>query len=148
APFDEKHSDIILCSSDSVDFHVYKGILLVAFSFFHDMFSLLDILSTNIYKGTKPIVAMQESNSTLCCLLLFCYLVDNLKISDGETFQGVTTAAQKFDITSLYGVIVDSYLAHSTVLPLAWYGLAHHFKFPQLTRKSTKECLDFSWSEL
>ncbi|KAI0255963.1 hypothetical protein BJV78DRAFT_1113987, partial [Lactifluus subvellereus] len=39
-PFDDADADIILRSSDQVNFHVYKVILSVASPFFKDMFSL------------------------------------------------------------------------------------------------------------
>lgn len=78
APFDKSTADVILRSSDSVDFHVCKAILAEACAFFEDAFSLPpedadDDDDEFLYKGDVPVVEVEESSRTLDTLLRMCY---------------------------------------------------------------------------
>ncbi|KAF4579763.1 hypothetical protein EYR36_001582 [Pleurotus pulmonarius] len=147
--FVENCGDIILRSSDRVDFHVYKCIVLVASPIFRDMFSLPDSPAANLYQGTKPVIDMAETSFVLNDLLRFCYPVDTPKLYDKDHFQKIAAAAQKFEMSSAYGRIVDSYITcNAPVPPLEKYVLAHRFNLHQLAKDSARECLDYSLSDI
>lgn len=147
-PFIESYGDIILRSCDGVDFHVCKCFVLVVSPIFRDMFSLPHSPAANRYEGMKPVIDMQEDASLLDALLQFCYPVESPKIIDKDDFKKVAAAAQNFEMESLYGRIVDSYISNNTVHPLEQYILAHRFKLRQLAIDSAKKCLDYSLSDL
>ncbi|KAF9494235.1 hypothetical protein BDN71DRAFT_1449127 [Pleurotus eryngii] len=147
-PFVEGYGDIILRSCDGVDFHVSKCIVLVVSPIFRDMFSLPDSPAANRYEGVRPVIDMQEDSSVLDTLLRFCYPVEPPEIPSKHDFERIAATAQKFEMQSVYGRIVDSYISDNIVHPLEQYILAHRFKLHQLAIDSAEKCLDYSLSEL
>lgn len=79
SPFNSPHADVILQSSDGVNFGVRKAILAEASPFFETMFSLptigtsTDSQSQASAPDSLPIVPMQEDSTTVVGLLWFCY---------------------------------------------------------------------------
>ncbi|KAJ6493254.1 hypothetical protein C8R45DRAFT_989231 [Mycena sanguinolenta] len=69
APFDDGDADVILRSSDGVDFHVYRLVLSLASSVFKDMFAFPQPNS----QSTIPEVQVSESAFTLDMALRFWY---------------------------------------------------------------------------
>lgn len=78
APFDDTDADVILRSSDNVDFRVYKVFLSVGSPFFKDMFSLPQAATSAADKSSEtkdglPVVQMSETAVILRMLLCMCY---------------------------------------------------------------------------
>lgn len=72
----EGSPDVILRSSDSVDFYVRKAILAEACAFFEDAFSLPPEDADDddsLYNGDVRVVEVEESSRTLDTLLRMCY---------------------------------------------------------------------------
>ncbi|KAJ3480016.1 hypothetical protein NLI96_g8648 [Meripilus lineatus] len=69
-PFDDTCADVILRTSDNIDFYVYKIVLALASPFFKDMFSLIQPTSTN---ESHHIVPFTESGSTIEHILQLVY---------------------------------------------------------------------------
>ncbi|KAJ7780473.1 hypothetical protein B0H14DRAFT_2401057 [Mycena olivaceomarginata] len=70
----EPSADIILRSSDSVDFHCHKNILAHAFQFFFDMFRAGAVCENeDIHKDGKVVIPMKEPNTVLHRLLALVY---------------------------------------------------------------------------
>ncbi|KAF9494234.1 hypothetical protein BDN71DRAFT_1393527, partial [Pleurotus eryngii] len=92
-PFIESYGDIILCSHDGVDFHIYEGIVLVASTIFCDIFLLPDPPAANLYQGMKPIIHMEENSFVLDALLQFCYSMNTSKIYEKLHLEKISTAA-------------------------------------------------------
>ncbi|KAK7053840.1 hypothetical protein R3P38DRAFT_2852451 [Favolaschia claudopus] len=63
--------DIILRSSDLVDFHVHKWILSYASTFFKDMFLFPE--GSNVVKDGKPVAPLVETSQVVNILLTLCY---------------------------------------------------------------------------
>ncbi|KAK7053849.1 hypothetical protein R3P38DRAFT_2683147 [Favolaschia claudopus] len=63
--------DIILRSSDLVDFHVHKSVLSFASTFFRDMFLLPE--GPNVVKDGKPVAPLPEPSQVANILLALCY---------------------------------------------------------------------------
>ncbi|KAH9072218.1 hypothetical protein EDB83DRAFT_2572275 [Lactarius deliciosus] len=73
APFDDPRADLILRSSDGVNFRVFKVILSLASSIFADMFTLPPPPASQGSSDEPPVVALPEDAETLDLALRHCY---------------------------------------------------------------------------
>ncbi|KAF7974688.1 hypothetical protein HWV62_11457 [Athelia sp. TMB] len=78
APFDDVDADVILRSSDNVDFRVFKLLLSMSSPFFKDMFSLpqgakMVVDGGGETKDELPVVPVSETAKILRLLLSMCY---------------------------------------------------------------------------
>jgi len=76
APFDHPDADVIIRSSDNVDFRTFRVFLSVASPVFRDMFRLPQPPAENNDNDTKdglPIVRLTEGSKTLETLFSMCY---------------------------------------------------------------------------
>ncbi|KAJ7501149.1 hypothetical protein B0H11DRAFT_755389 [Mycena galericulata] len=89
-PFDEVGTDIILRSSDGVDFHVYRVVLSLASPFFKQMFSLPQPESAT----PVPVIPVAEASGILDLVLRLWYPGAN-----PATFTGLEQLAQVIEIT-------------------------------------------------
>ena len=72
-PFDDADADVILRSSDQVDFHVYKVMLSKASPFFKDMFSLPQPVGAENKQNSRTVIDLTESSKTVAALLTAIY---------------------------------------------------------------------------
>jgi hypothetical protein len=96
APFDDPDADIILRSSDNVDFRIFKQFLTYASPVFRAMFSLPQVSqgdNSNEMKYGLPIIQVSEKRNTLERLLLMCY-PDNEMLPDIEKLEDVHALLQ------------------------------------------------------
>jgi len=102
APFDKADADVVLRSSDEVNFHVYIVILRMASNFFDDIFSLpqsAKLSSTDTHPTTGvPIITVSEDAKTLDSLLRLCYPTTDPVLEDVEELSSVLSAAKKYDM--------------------------------------------------
>ena len=86
APFDHAKADIILRSSDNIDFRVFKLLLSLASPFFETLFDIpqpAEEVGDQEVKDGLAVVRVTEDSKTLDALLRFCYpctLADDPKI--------------------------------------------------------------------
>ena len=76
APFDHAKADIILRSSDNIDFRVFKLFLSLASPFFETLFDIPQPDEENGDQEIKDglvVVPVTEDSKTLDALLRFCY---------------------------------------------------------------------------
>ena len=97
APFDQG-GDVILRSSDKVDFHVYKVILSFASPFFKDMFSLAQPVGSGS-DADMHVVEMTEDKVTIDCLLRYIYPILDPYIGNLGVLERVLETALKYDLT-------------------------------------------------
>ncbi|KAI0056150.1 hypothetical protein BV25DRAFT_1832532 [Artomyces pyxidatus] len=106
APFDDEHADIILRSSDDVDFRVHKLILRLASPIFSDMFSLPSPVPTSLAADETrhglPVVKLAEDANTLDFILRWSYPVATPKVAELRTITLILDAARKYGIDALY----------------------------------------------
>jgi hypothetical protein len=132
APFDNPDCDIILRSSDSVDFHVFKLILSLASPVFKDMFTLPQKeLQSNV--SSVPIISMAESGAILKSLLLLCYPAANPTFNSLDSVKAVMEAARKYDMGGAISRAGD--------LVMTQFPLANSFELYALSCK-------FGWKQL
>ena len=101
APFDHAKADIILRSSDNIDFRVFKLFLSLASPFFETLFDIPQPTEENGDQEIKDglvVVPVAEGSKTLDALLRFCYpctLADDPKLEVLKDAMDVLEAARK-----------------------------------------------------
>jgi len=144
--------DVIIRSSDDVDFYVMKGLLALSSpDFFGTMFSLPQPKENTQSEGNLQIVLVTEESNTLRALLLSCYpqgFCD--ETSDSDVIAKAILAAQKYAMDVAEKVLMQTLLSHPVLIekPLHMYALACHHGFPDLVRVAARNTLRFPVSKL
>ena len=133
APFDHAKADIILRSSDNLDFRVFKLFLSLASPVFETLFDIPQPAGESKNREVKDGLAVfpvTEDSKTLDALLRFCYpctLADDPKL---EVLQGaldVLNAAKKYSLdaieTKARQAIADQKILEAE--PLRCFAIAH-----------------------
>lgn len=104
--FDTPDADLILLSSDEVEFRVHRCILAAASPFFRDMFTLPQpvIAESNII-SMVPIVPVSEKGVNLDSLLRFIYPVPAPLIATLDELSAILGAAFKYDFPSVISTL-------------------------------------------
>ncbi len=143
-PFDDTDADIILRSSDRVDFMVYKVILSKASPVFKDMFSLPQP-ATETPQDSRPIVDLTENSKVLATLLSAIYphtsaSDDPLSLND---LIAVLDMARKYDMATasrrLLVVFTDSKTLKDS--PLEAFCVAYSRELGDAARVAAKASL-------
>ncbi|KAH8110812.1 hypothetical protein DFH11DRAFT_1618868 [Phellopilus nigrolimitatus] len=154
SPFDNPDADLILRTSDEMDFRVMKVVLALSSPFFKDMFTLPQPGSSD-RRGTSlspmgsesiPIVSITESSVVLDPLLRICYPVESPRLhqQDIALIGDVLGAALKYDIDvaiSYTRVCLRKHLASCSGDAVAAYAIACQFKLDDEARFAAKEYL-------
>lgn len=114
SPFDDTTANIVLRTSDNVDFYVYKEVLKLASPFFHTLFSLPQPTSQPLFSTSSdpignagfefdskgiPIIRVAEESVVIDHILRVCYPHRNPNgISTLHLAEGVLAAALKYEI--------------------------------------------------
>ncbi|PBK99748.1 hypothetical protein ARMGADRAFT_1008254 [Armillaria gallica] len=126
-PFnDPNNSDLILRSSDNVDFYVYKFNLAGASPVFRDMFEVGQ--GMQILHDTTPVVQLSEDGNGLYKFLMWCDLSldpaqNPLTIDDIALILSITDKYMMNGVASHVGVLLHRYIEKE---PLMVYALAYH----------------------
>ncbi|KAI6149640.1 hypothetical protein BKA82DRAFT_161490 [Pisolithus tinctorius] len=114
-PFDNEKADVILRSSDNIDFRVFKLFLSLASPFFETLFDLpqpSEEMSTDVeIKDGLPVVPVSEDSKTLDPLLRFCYpctLADDPALEDFRDVINVLEAAKKYSLDAIERTVCKS----------------------------------------
>ncbi|KAK7677876.1 hypothetical protein QCA50_019188 [Cerrena zonata] len=125
APFDHVAASVVLRTSDKVDFHVFKEILLVASPVFETIFSLpMTPTADNEkeFKGGIPIVVVEEDEECLDYLLRLCYPLpappSPISVSVAEK---VLKAATKYEIKKVIGLVQSELISFGSSDPFRLY---------------------------
>jgi len=103
-PFDHDDADLILRSSDKVDFHVHKIILSLSSPFFKTMFSL-PRPNESFSEKQQPIIDMSEGRTTISALLTFIYPA---VVSDASEFDSLDEIMDALEAAKKYEMAVAS----------------------------------------
>ena len=105
APFDHAKADIVLCSSDNVDFRVFKLFLSLASPVFETLFVIPQPVEESEGQEIRDglaVVPVAEDSKTLHALLHFCYpytLADDPKLLQDAL--DVLNAAKKYSLDAI-----------------------------------------------
>ncbi|OSX60896.1 hypothetical protein POSPLADRAFT_1170624, partial [Postia placenta MAD-698-R-SB12] len=100
SPFNSIDADLILRSSDQVEFQIHRYAMTMASPVFQDVLSLPQPADT---LNGPPVVDLPEDSRTLYTILRICYPVLDPKIDTIELARSVLDAALKYDMV----VVVD-----------------------------------------
>ena len=133
APFDHAKADIILWTSDNIDFRVFKLFLSLASPFFETLFTIPQPAEENGDQEVKDglaVIPVTEDSKTLDALLRFCYpstLVDDPNIEVLKDAMDVLEAARKYSLDSIEKKARQA-IANPKILevkPLQCFAIAH-----------------------
>lgn len=147
---DYPNADVILRSSDNVDFRFSKSLLSLASSVFETMFKLprsLDMESKDLVVDDLPVVLVEEKSGILEKLLRFCYPVAAKDIPDLTTLEDVQSllgAAVKYEMEGLEQHVKRALVApeFGGKEPLRVFAIACRFKLDDVIQIAAKYTLD------
>ncbi|TCD67393.1 hypothetical protein EIP91_012428 [Steccherinum ochraceum] len=105
-PFNKPSANLILRTSDGVDFRVQQAILMEASAFFEDMLSLPAAVpgqrrrtreeDDQEFRDGIPVVPVTETSQTMNALLRYCYPVPNPHITSPSEICDALDASRKY----------------------------------------------------
>lgn len=131
-PFNKRSADVILRSSDHVDFRVRQSILAEASPIFESMFSLPQIPENRKrkerdeaeYRDGIQVVGTSEGSRVLDALLRFCYPVEDPLLPTLKVTCEVLEAARKYDMAYVVAQTKKQFLSRAAQQPLQAYIVA------------------------
>ncbi|EIW63225.1 uncharacterized protein TRAVEDRAFT_161394 [Trametes versicolor FP-101664 SS1] len=144
APFDASTPDtnIILRSSDGIDFHVYKVILAIVSPILKSMFTILDDSDTS--PASPQIIPLAENASTLEHVLRLCYPVPRTPITSPDELVATSDAVTKYEMTALRPSLEQDLraLLLSGADPLRIYSVACLCRFDSVAHEAARRTLE------
>ncbi|THG97204.1 hypothetical protein EW026_g4748 [Hermanssonia centrifuga] len=119
-PFNNIKTDIILQTSDDVQFHVWSIILAEASLVFRDMFTL----PQPTISQTAPVIPVSEASQVIDPLLRLCYPVDDPALTDLSLLGRVWEAARKYALDEATKLATTAVHAFISTSPLQVFALA------------------------
>ncbi|EED78396.1 predicted protein [Postia placenta Mad-698-R] len=150
APFNRLSADVILRSSDRVNFRVWKNILAEASPFFHDLFSLPQPVTAASGKqqdedDSVSVVPMTEDSVVLDKLLRFCYPIRDPEFASLDELRPVIDAAKKYLMDEALQLLRTRLLAFASVSPISTYAVAIRYGLEEEARHAAKCFLGHAW---
>ncbi|KAH9951052.1 hypothetical protein B0H21DRAFT_719255 [Amylocystis lapponica] len=150
-PFDNTAADIILCSSDTVHFHVHSIILGEASPFFKDMFALPQPApplnpdsSDPHHRDGHAIVRMSEDSHTLDSLLRLCYPITDPILSELQEVRAVLEASMKYQMEEATVLMTQALHQFALKEPLRVWAIACRFGLDDEAIFAAKNTLSMS----
>ena len=149
APFDHAKADIILRSSDNINFRVFKLFLSLASPFFETLFDIPQPVKENGDQEIKDglaVIPVTEDSKTLDALLRFCYpstLVDDPNIEVLKDAMDVLEAARKYSLDAIEKKARQA-IANPKILeaePLRCFAIAHSGRLREETMLAARYTL-------
>jgi len=138
APFDDPRADLVLRSSDGVNFRVFKIILSLASSVFADMFTLP---SPPASSDEPPVVMLPEDADTLDLALRHCYPIRSPEVVKQRDARVLLEFARKYQVDliepSLTRFLTDTIESD----PVGVYALAVAYECHDIAGKALRSSL-------
>ncbi|KAF8177540.1 hypothetical protein K438DRAFT_1681471 [Mycena galopus ATCC 62051] len=139
APFDDASADVILRSSDGIDFRVYRLVLSLASSVFHDMFAFPQPKS----EPETPIVLVSESAFVLDMALRFWYPGADPAVV--QTLDGLRQTLEalimKYNVQFIIPVAKKQLREYLTSDPVAVFAIACRHEWKEIALDAAKGSL-------
>ncbi|KAI0794254.1 hypothetical protein C8Q74DRAFT_565831 [Fomes fomentarius] len=161
-PFNKEKADVILRSSDQVDFYVYKCILEEVSPVFADMFSLAKAScppspnlkaepETDPFGGGSryapppdtPLIELLEHSSVLDTLLRMFWPAADYTISLG-TLKPILAAAHKYQMDSVLLIFKNRLTSFVRTSPIRVYAISAQYDMPDVMRAAARGFLSLS----
>ena len=149
APFDHVKADIILRSSDNINFYVFKLFLSLASPFFETLFEIPQPAEANKdqeFRNGLAVITVTEDSKTLDTLLRFCYpctLADDPNIEVLKDAMDVLEAARKYSLDVIEKKARQA-ISNPKILkaePLRCFAIAHQGRLQEETLLAAKYTL-------
>lgn len=149
APFDHAKADIILRSSDNIDFRVFKLFLSLASPFFETLFNIPQPAEADKDEQVRDgltVIPVTENSKTLDTLLCFCYpctLVEDPKLEVLRDLVKVLDAARKYSLDTIERKVLEA-LSNPQILeaePLRCFAIARRGRAREATLLAAKYTL-------
>ncbi|ETW80397.1 hypothetical protein HETIRDRAFT_240500, partial [Heterobasidion irregulare TC 32-1] len=132
-PSADADADLVVRSSNKVDFHVHKFLLSLASPVFKDILSIPD---TTIYSGASVeykdgilVIHVAEQRQVLENLLRLVYPTDNGKLPDLSSVRELFRAMDKYEMLDLFPQTLDRNLRDiARAHPFAAYAIACRYQ--------------------
>ncbi|KAH8093151.1 hypothetical protein BXZ70DRAFT_993107, partial [Cristinia sonorae] len=147
APFNGHRADVILRTTDNVDFHAHMNMLCVASPFFDQMFSLPQppVIAQDGTSSPVPTIPLSEDSQTMDHLLRLCYPVAKPQpLKKLELVAKVLVAAMKYEFEEATVLMKTSFHSLIKSSPLEAYAISCRLKLEKeasLSAKAWKEKL-------
>ncbi|KAH9989327.1 hypothetical protein BJV77DRAFT_687924 [Russula vinacea] len=102
--FDISDTNLIIRSSDLVDFRVHKSVLAMASAFFKDLLSLPQPSDSEVFDGLH-VIQVSESSELLNSLISILYPIDIAMPNSYEKVLYLLAACQKYEMVSVQSFI-------------------------------------------
>ncbi|KAF9494274.1 hypothetical protein BDN71DRAFT_1001434 [Pleurotus eryngii] len=149
SPFDDPDTDIILRSSNNVNFHVYSVILKLVSPIFRDMFSIPQP-TTQTSQTEKPIVQMEEDSTTLDTMLRLCYPGPDPRVTKYAQLTSILRVAEKYELD---GVVEKMGRDYPQVVciedgPVEAFAMACRYRWKEVAISAAKASLLYTMDDL
>ena len=123
-PFDEKElADIVISTSDSVDFYLPRVVLILSSPFFRQMLSIPQPAASDDHKGFDRI-PVSEDSKTFDILMRLIYPIQNPEVKDISQVEKVLEASLKYDIVEASRATKIVLRSFQRTQPLQVYAIA------------------------
>ncbi|KAJ7076737.1 hypothetical protein B0H15DRAFT_805465 [Mycena belliarum] len=137
-PFCDPAADLILRSSDDIEFHVHRVVLSLLSPVFQDMFTFPQPAS----EPEIPEVGMSESGDALDRALRFCYPGAEPSVETlAQLCEILDILLHKYDMQSIVPVAKLYLTQHLDTNPLGSFAVAARYNWDELASVAAKKCL-------
>jgi BTB/POZ domain len=149
APFDDKRADLILQTSDGVDFRVFKIILSLASPIFVDMFSVPQPTSAQDHDGPQVVTVSEDSKVLDLCLRHLYPVLSPTTVGLCDA-RMLAEFARKYEVVALESVIVRHLTAAIDIEgdPVGIYAVAITYGHKDIAAKAARSSLRLPISRL
>jgi hypothetical protein len=151
APFNDPRADVILRSSNGVDFRVFKNILFLASPIFADMFSIPSppppATSDTVHDGL-PVVPLSEDSKVVDLALRHCYPIRSPELVGLMDVLGLLEFQRKYQMDVLGPPLTDYLTGAIERDPVSAYCLAIKYQYEDIAKAAARSCLKLPITEL
>ncbi len=146
APFDDPEADIILQSSNKVNFHVYSVVLKLASPVFRDMFSIPQPAP----QTNTPIVEMEEDSTVLDIMLRLCYPGPDPRVTKLAQLTSILRVVEKYDLDGVVEKMGRDYAALADIEgePVEAFAMACRYRWKEVALTAARASLAFTTDDL
>lgn len=144
-PFTYADADVILRSSDGVEFKTHKCILSIASPFFKDLFSLPQIdtsivTASSLPSSALPVIDVTEAARTVCDLLRLLYPIPDPDLDSINEVAALMATAQKYQMKEAESISQDRMMSFALSDPVRAYALGCHYKMSEIAQAAARAC--------
>ncbi|KAI0924609.1 hypothetical protein AcW2_005448 [Taiwanofungus camphoratus] len=141
-PFNLPDADVVLRTSDGVDFRVHRNILSLASSVLDRLVSqeMPSAVRTDMSGREDPVVALPEDSSILSVLLRLCYPMENLP-RPNRNISSLLAASRKYEMKKAVEFLESELMSLTAVDPLKVYLIACRFGLQEHADEAARRTL-------